>query len=223
MDELSVFVDESGNIGTDSVYYCVALVLHEQRESLSTYTAPYLQSLANASLADIPFHLTPLIRAHADYEHLPLETRKRYLSMFRVLAEHVPFRYGAFCYRKAAVGDRDALQQRMARDIELWLKEHLSFFQRFDWVKIYYDDGQRIVTDAVHRSFERMLSNDAIVYKDAIPNRFRLLQLADFVCGIEVLAEKYNHHQQTSSDVMFFGQKNAFQKNYLKKVRKHLL
>lgn len=62
MRELSVFVDESGDIGGESRYYLLSLVFHDQSDDLSRTMRLYEQDLAVRGLADIPLHLNPLMR-----------------------------------------------------------------------------------------------------------------------------------------------------------------
>ena len=220
MKELSIFVDESGNIGTDSIYYAITLVFHEQSESIAPYTAPYRRFLQNASLQDIPFHFTPLMRAHDQYVGFEIERRKQYLSAFRVLALKLPYRYLTLCYRKREFASTASLEKRMKRDLVRSLTDNLEYLQTFDQVKIYYDNGQKLITDVVHCAIESVLAQNAIIYRMAIPSSYRLLQIADFICTIEVVAEKYQSHEEKTTDRIFFGEWGSFKKNYLKKIRK---
>ena len=48
--------------------------------------------------------------------------------------------------------------ERMGRDISFAMIEHLDFFQSFDDVKVYYDNGQDIVKKALDQSFGFVLS-----------------------------------------------------------------
>ena len=53
------------------------------------------------------------------------------------------------------------------------------------------------------------------------PSKFRLQQVADYVCGIELTALKYEQDIQTRTDERFFGMKTSFKKNVMRKLRKH--
>lgn len=170
MNEISIFVDESGDPGETSRYYLITLVFHEQHASIDRIVQPYLQSLIDKGLADIPAHIGPLVNGHDDYENLTMETRKIYLSSFRILAEHLPFRYATLAYEKAWFDDDPVkLLTRMKRDLTSFLFDRIEYLQRFDAVKIYYDNGQAIVTEALHDAVEYVLGKNAIVYKDASP------------------------------------------------------
>lgn len=68
MRELSVFVDESGNLGDDARYYLLALVLHDQSKDVFEYIGRYESTLAQRGLRDIPLHMNPLMRANEEYK-----------------------------------------------------------------------------------------------------------------------------------------------------------
>lgn len=79
------------------------------------------------------------------------------------------------------------------------------------------------MTKAVHRAIASCISREAIVYKDAVASRYRLSQVADYVCGIELTNLKFERHLETKTDVAFFGAFGNFKKNFLKKLRKKRL
>ena len=50
----------------------------------------------------------------------------------------------------------------MGRDISSAMVEHLGFFQSFDDVKVYYDNGQDTAKQALDRSVDKILSKGAV-------------------------------------------------------------
>lgn len=223
MSDLSIFVDESGEQGTESKYYLITLVLHDQSEDISERLSKYENALSDARLPDIPLHTSPLMNAHDDYERLDLSTRKHLLYAFFVMLQRLPVRYATFLYRKGEFRDIDSLALRMKRDMVNYLFDHLAFFQSFDKVKVYYDGGQPTVTKALHDSVEFALSKKAISYRKGSPTEYRLAQAADFVCAIELTDHKYRQNEQTMTDERFFGSYGTFKRNWLKQVRRHRL
>jgi hypothetical protein len=220
MRELSVFVDESGEYGRESKYYLVTLVFHDQAEDVLDIIGRYERSLLLADLPNIPFHASPLMNGHDDYCDMAMATRKRLLASFYVMLQSMPVRYRTLSYVKSAIGDEATLESRLSRDITALLVDGLSYFQSFDRVKIYYDGGQRVVSKALRESFERVLSREAVVFRPAGATEYRLSQVADFICAIELSAIKYVANEQTSTDEKVFGGVGAFKRNYLKKVRR---
>ena len=220
MSDLSVFVDESGNFGPDSKYYVLALVLHDQVNDVKHAIQNYEKSLVQRSLLDVPFHFNPLLRANGSYEGLDSPIRMKHLMSFKIFADNVPFRYHAFIFEKSRYADSAALSLKMKRDLVNFLFDHLEEFQSFRYVKLYYDDGQRQLTKALHQAFEYALGIQSIVYRSANPYNYRLSQIADYVCGIELTARKYEQHDERPSDTLFFGTERDFKKTFLKKLRK---
>lgn len=219
--ELSIMVDESGS--EDSRYYLVTLVFHDQAADIATPIALYEASLRERGLPDIPLHTSPLMNGHDDYEALTLERRKRLLSAFFMMFQHMPVRYRTFAYAKREVGGREALTSRIRRDIVNLIFDELSYFQSYCVVKVYYDGGQGVVTKAIHDAVEYALSKNAIVYRDASPVQYRLLQVADLLCTLELTEIKYQRHEQTSTDEKVFGTHGRFKRLYLRIARRKLL
>lgn len=224
MQELSIFVDESGDAGEVSTYYLLTLVLHDQAIRIDSAIGPYSRDLSNRGLVDIPFHLGPLLNGHDAYQDLSISVRKQYLSCFRVLVNHLPFSYATLTYKKEQYkNDAQLLVEHMKRDLIELLFNNLAMLQSFDAIKVYYDNGQPVVTKALHDAIEYALCKNAIIYKDAQPTDYRLFQLADYICGLELTALKYADHDERPTDVRFFGAAGTFKKNYLKKIRRHRL
>ncbi len=112
---------------------------------------------------------------------------------------------------------------RLKKDLVVFLSNNLDYFQSFDKVKIYYDDGQQTITNALHAAFEYELSKQALMYRNASPKEYRLSQVADYLCTLELTALKFDACEITSTDEVFFGlSATTFKRDYLKKVRKKL-
>ena len=220
MRELSVFVDESGGQEGISKYCLITLVFHDQGESLEEQTLAYERSLCAKQLPDVPFHASPLIYGKGDYRHMTMAERKRLLAAFFVFMRALPIRYKTFVYRRSEIVDTSAFVARLRRDLVVFLADNLSFFQSFDKVKIYYDNGQQMITEALHRAIDYELSKEAVLYRKAYPEDYRLFQVADFLCTIELTAVKFANGEPTNSDTKMFGSVQTFKRNYLKQVRR---
>lgn len=223
MSDLSCFVDESGMQEGGTDYYVVTFVLHDQEDNILDSISGYEQSLRLKGAPNIPFHATPLLRAHDAYANMSIEERKGLLVAFSLLVKRLPIRYRAFVYRSSEFGDERKLQALIRRDLVAMLVDHLGYFQSFEHVKIYYDQGQAAVSQALGSAFEYALSKEATIRRESDYRTFRLSQVADYLCAIELTAEKYRRHTATSTDEKFFGGATAFKKNWLKQARKKLL
>ncbi|KAA8828594.1 DUF3800 domain-containing protein [Bifidobacterium myosotis] len=223
MAEISIFADESGEQGFQSKYYALTLVFHDQSDPVIPIFHGYEQTIRDAGLPDIPMHASPLLNGHDAYQHLGISQRKRLLTYFLSMLFKLPAQYVTLIYRKADYATLEQLGARIKRDIVNIVFDHLALFQSFDTIKVYYDGGQSLVTQAIHGAIKYALSKQAIIYRKGSPTDYRLVQVADFICTIELTALKYENHEQTATDERFFGSARTFKKNYLKKVRKHQL
>ena len=220
MRELSIFIDESGDAGPGSRFYLLTLVFHDQSDNVLEGISRFERSLLDAELPNATFHFTPVLRGHDQFVTYSVSERKKFLSQFRIFTEKCPIRYTSFAFRKRDYADRSALANQMRKELNRFLQGNLAFMQKYDYVKIYYDNGQKIIHDIVHSAIEEAVSANAIVYKDAAPSNYRLFQVADYICGIELTAIRYENNEQGASELSFFGSKNTFKKNWLKKLRR---
>ena len=220
MNELSVFVDESGDSGGISRYYLLCLVLHEQIHDVTKIIAQYENSLLQADLPNIIFHSEPLLNGRKEYRNLNLKERKKLFGAFASLVRYLPIKYISFAYKKSEFETQDRLSKQIKSDILKLLEDNLSFFQKFDTVKIYYDNGQEIVKHALDESFNSALSKGVVKHKKTSMTDYRLEQAADYLCTIELARIKYDSHENGSTYNKFFGGIGDFKKNWLKQVRR---
>lgn len=221
--ELSVFADESGGRRGHSRYYLLTLVFHNQADLIDEKIAAYERSLADAGLPDVPFHSEPLLNGHGPYENMELSKRKKMLYALNVLAQRLPISYRTFAYRRSEYEDPAALSTRMKRDISGLLFDNLEFFQSFDDVKVYYDNGQDIVKQALDQSIGFVLSKNVVERRRTSMTDYRLEQVADYLCTIELAAIKYAAKENGATYDKFFGGVGAFKRNWLKQARRKRL
>ncbi|MDF7663806.1 hypothetical protein PT282_03880 [Bifidobacterium sp. ESL0763] len=174
MSELSIFVDESGEWSKLSEYYLITLVLHVQSSPIAEPIERHERRLRDSGLPDIPFHAGPLFNGHDDYGNMHLADRKRLFSAFFTLTRYLPFRYVTFAHRKSMFGDnKTRFEAQLKRDLANFFLSHLDEFQSYETIKIYYDNGQQIVTNALQSSIGYALSKEAVIYRDAQPKDYR--------------------------------------------------
>lgn len=223
MRELSIFIDESGDIGSGSKYYLLSLIFHDQSVDIDNWLTSYELSCTEGDLPLHTFHFTPILRGHPPFDSLDFSTRKALLGRFRFFVEKLPFKYAMFPYEKRHFIDTEDLQRHMQFDISSFILDNFAFFQRYERIKIYYDNGQSIVSKSVRGAIDSTLFNGAIVYRDIKPSSYRLFQVADYVCGVELAALHFDRNEVGASEKRFFGAHKHFSQNYLKKLRRKRL
>lgn len=111
----------------------------------------------------------------------------------------------------------------MKRDISGLLFDRLEFFQSFDEVKVYYDNGQDIVKQALDQSIGFVLSKGVVERRKTSMTDYRLEQAADYLCTIELAAVKYAAKEDGKTYNKFFGGIGTFKKNWLKQARRKMI
>ena len=223
MSEISIFVDESGGQDGHSKYYVLTLVFHDQSLSIEEQLYEHKRGLAIRGFADIPFHAGPILTGHDDYEHMDFKTRKSYFTLFFMDIQKLPITYQTFLYKRKEVGGSTQLATKMKRDVITLLFDNLEFFQSYDKVKIYYDNGQEIVAHALRGAVEYALSKESVLFRKTNAADFMLAQAADMLCTLELTAEKYRNKEATRSDIKMFGNAHAFKNNYMKAIKRKRL
>lgn len=188
--------------------------MHNQDKSISEQVEHLRRHVSEMGFCENhAIHSAPLIRREKDYEHMDLQSRRklfRYLLTFMRLCDVC---YKAFVFRKREFPDHDVLVSRMSREIGGFVRENLSFFQSFDEIIVYYDGGQKEITNIINAVFNVLL--DAEIRR-VTPSDYRLFQAADMACTLELLDLKYRSGVLSSSEVEFFRGERNLHKNNLK-------
>ena len=217
-EELSIFVDESDDRGSKARYYLLTLIFHDQADSIAEAVMGNEAKLPGP-LPSIPFHSEPLMSGHKDYGFLGIEQRKAILVYFSSFVRKLPVSYITFVYRRSQFEDPARLMERTGRDISSAMVKHLGFFQSFDDVKVYYDNGQDIVKQALDRSVGKVLSKGVVRRRKTSMTDYRLEQVADYLCTIELALAKYEAKEDGETYNKFFGGIGSFKRNWLKQAR----
>ena len=199
------------------------MVFHDQSDDISEHAFSYQQALKDRRLPDIPFHASPLMSGNDEYASIGMDERKQLLAAFFVFTRKLPVTFRTFAYVKREFTDSKTLAARMRRDVVTFLFDHLESFQKFDIVKIYYDDGQKVVSNALREAVSYALSKESVLFRKSNATDYRLSQVADFLCTIELTALKYEARETTLTDDKVFDMVGTFKGNYLKKLRRKLL
>lgn len=136
------------------------------------------------------------------------------------MVQRLPIRYRTLVYRHSEYGNTQTLANILRRDLTELFSDNLEFFQSFERVKIYYDNGQDIVKRTLYESVEPTLSKQAIIKKRTTMTEYRLTQVADYLCTIELAAVKYAARENGGTYDKFFGGIGSFKKNWLKQARR---
>ena len=119
--------------------------------------------------------------------------------------------------RKEAA-DKIKLSGKLAKEINTAFREYSDFFMEFDKVIVYYDNGQIELSAILNAVFSIYFSN--VEFRKAEPQKYRLLQAADFICSMELLKIKKNEKRLSKSEEKFFYKPQELKKTFFKSIEK---
>ena len=222
MKELSIFVDESGDFGEyakHAPYYIVTMVLHDQSVDISANVNALDSALKQIGYGDRQaIHTEPLIRREKPYQYfLPNERRAIFSKLF-YFALNCDIQYKSFVYKKNEFENIFEMEARMARDISQFIGQNLSYFQNYEKVIVYYDNGQHELNKILNISLATQLTNYEM--RKVAPNEYRLFQVADLICTLELIKIKMERGALSHSEERIFHSKRDIKKDFLRGISK---
>lgn len=223
MRELSIFIDESGDFGPLEKHapnYVLSIVLHDQSDDISNHVDKIHAALVARGLPPgHAIHTGPLVRREQDYKWLDMPARR---SIFRVLVDFVrtcEITHHSWVFNKRQLSDSDQLVSQMSREIGALIREHVDYFMSWHRIVVYYDNGQKELTNLINSVFNAHLSN--VEVRRVIPADYTLFQAADLCCTLALLRTKIDTVGLSSSEQSFFstardGAERALKKGYFK-------
>ena len=224
MKELSVFIDESGDFGETRerpAYYLVTFVFHNQDNAIEEQVSKLNESI-RASGFDVEYiHTGPVIRREEVFQKYSIDERRKLLYKMLNFVNSCPISYLTIVVDKKEAADKIALSGKLAKIINRALSEHIEFFSEFDKIIVYYDNGQIELSTILNAVFSIQFSN--VEFRKAEPQKYRLLQVADFICSMELLRIKRDEKRLSKSEEHFFYKPQELKKTFLKSVEKKRL
>lgn len=188
---LSVFIDESGDFGpyeAHSPYYLVAMVLHNQNIDISSNISSFEEHLGNLGYAQHAVHTGPLIRRESVYANDLVEDRKRLFNVLLHFCRKLDIRYACAKIRKSECPDIITMTAKLSKEIAKILRTNEDFWNSFDNVIFYYDNGQIELTKILTSVFSTLYAH--VEFRKVKPVDYKLFQVADLICTLELLSEK---------------------------------
>jgi hypothetical protein len=224
--DISVFVDESGSFDSDdgsSRFYLICLVVHDQREDIEGEVAALEDSLASLGLGrGHCIHAGPLIRREGEYAGMSRDERRRIMSRMMAFVRSAPFTYVSFAIDKKFVSDDSAIHDFLLQRIVRFLIDNAESINGYDKLKVYYDNGQRQIKDLLREAFS-IFSAKTVFVGDVHPRDYRLFQVADVLCTLELIRCKLRAGGRLSrSEYEFFNGFQNLNRNYLKAISRKL-
>lgn len=221
---LSVFIDESGDFGpyeSHAPYYLVTMVLHDQNIDIADHINAFEGHLSNLGYTQHAVHTGPLIRRESVYAMDLTEERKHLFNALFHFTRKLDIHYLCAKIKKSECKDEIAMTAKLSKEIASALRSCDSYIKEFSQINVYYDNGQGELTKILTSVFSTLYSH--VDFRRVKPVDYKLFQVADLICTMELLAEKADANAFSKSETEFFDNIRDFRKNYLKHIRKKKL
>lgn len=224
MKELSVFIDESGDFGEVKerpAYYLVTFVFHDQDNDINQQVAKLEESMKNAGFDVEYIHTGPVIRREEVFAKYSIDERRKLLYKMLNFINACPISYLTVVVDRKEAIDKVSLSGKLAKAINVEINVHKDFFSCFDKIIVYYDNGQNELSAILNAVFSIQFSN--VEFRKAEPQKYRLLQAADFICSMELIRIKRDEKRLSKSEKQFFYKPQELKKTFLKSIEKKKL
>lgn len=224
MRELSIFIDESGDFGEVKerpAYYLVTFVFHDQNNKIETQVSKLEESIRNSGFDVEYIHTGPVIRREDVFSKYSIDERRKLLYKMFNFVIGCPISYLTVVVDRKEARDKLTLSGKLAKTINRVMNEHMAFFSNYDKIIVYYDHGQIELSTILNAVFSIQFSN--VEFRKAEPQKYRLLQAADFLCSMELLRIKKEEKRLSKSEKCFFYKPQELKKTFLKSIEKKKL
>ena len=113
-----------------------------------------------------------------------------------------PIVYETVVVNRKETSDKISLSGRLGREISKVIDRHKEYLSGFEKIIVYYDNGQIELGSVLNTVFSIHFSN--VEFRKAEPQKYRLLQAADFICSMELLKIKKSENRLSKSEQQFF-------------------
>ncbi len=224
---LKLFLDESGDPGpfsSHSPIYSLGFVALEPEADIEEQKHRFAERVSRIDGGEYFVHTGNLIRNEKPYQHVaPQDRRKLFWSLF-FFTLHAPISLFAIHCRKDGIHSEDVLPElhlRLAKELRGWCLSHIEYLKSFDSLLIHYDYGQPLVESLITGVFVGL--GLEVQFVKCAQSENMLLQVADFVCEVDLLGFKYREGSFSHSEQVFFGQRDKLKKDLLVPIKKKFL
>ena len=162
-----------------------------------------------------------MIRRESVYSNVLVEERKHLFNALFHLTRKLDFQYSCAKVKKSECMNITTLISKISNAIANILHSKDNFWNNFDRIIVYYDNGQIELTKILTTVFGSLYTH--VEFRKVKPVDYKLFQVADLICTMELLAEKAENNSFTHSEMEFLGNVRDCKKNYLKYIRKKVL
>lgn len=224
MKELSIFVDESGTYSTPedhNSYYLVSFIFHDQNNTITDQITEFDRTLKECNFNIEYFHSSPIVRAKEIFKTYSLDDRRKLFYKMLNFYNHCNISHTTFKIKRTEAEDAAKLSSKLAKEIKYFIEDYISYFKKYDRIIVYYDYGQSSLGILLNATLSLLLNNTE--FRRVEQPKYKLLQMADFVCYLNLLKIKQQEKRLSVIERKFFYKPSELNKTFLKSLNKKTL
>ena len=206
MKRLNIFVDETGDFGfvkKSSELYGVSFTFHEQEKDITNEINILNNRLEKIGYSDM-IHMADLVMKRGDYSRYSINMRKNIFKIIYHFSRKATINYKTIIVDKKYTNNISVLKRKLFLEISKMVKDKEEYFNKFDKIVMYYDDGQEGLTNILNSVFYRF--NGFEQRSNFNHREKRLFQVSDMLTYIDKYDYKYrNKYLFTKSERYFFS------------------
>ena len=206
---LNVFVDETGELGfskKSATVSGITMVIHEHSSGIDAQVQNLTTAFSTLGFSKI-FHMGDLVMGRNDYKDMAIPERRKIFTTFYRFSTKVNTSYYSILVDKKNMTSLKKFCTQVESQLGAFLTDNLEYFQSFDEIVIYYDDGQAPIGKVLARVFGQLYGYRKVTDFDHFEKK--LFQVADMMTFIDKLLYKYkNHIKFTKTEERFFSPKD---------------
>jgi len=217
LKRLNIFVDETGEFGFGkgaSELYGVSFTFHEHDDDIMPELTKLNERLERIGYTNM-IHMADLIMRREDYKNFDIAKRKSIFNAIYNFSRKIPVKYQTIIIDKKYTDSARVLRQQLSSEINKMIKDHENYFEKFDQIVIYYDNGQETlgtILDSIFLRFDGFEHRIEFDHKEK-----RLFQVSDMLTYIDKYDYKYKHKMEFTR-----GEKYFFTTADIRKILKEL-
>ena len=207
---LNVFVDETGDFGFEkrsASLYEISLILHEHNDRIDDQVTSLNGKFSTLGFDGI-LHMGDLVTGHGDYTGMEISERRKIFTTFYAFSKTVNTHYCSVVVEKKNLKTPKELSSRIENKLSVFLTENLNYFQQFDEIVIYYDNGQTQIGKILNKVFSQLSGYRKV--SNFNKKEKKLFQVADMMTYLDKLIYKYkNHIKFSKTEARFFSDRDV--------------
>lgn len=203
---LNIFVDETGEFGygvKSSMLYGISFTFHEQDNDISGELNNLNNRLMKIGYTNM-IHISDLIMRRGDYSKFDIKMRKSIFNSIYQFSRKIPVKYHTIIIDKRFIDNGNVLRKQIINEVNQMIKNNEGYFNKFDKIVMYYDNGQEPLGYILDSLFIRFNSYEHRVKFDHVEKR--LFQVSDMLTYVDKAIYKHKKNiKYEKSELYFFG------------------